>query len=176
MRKILFLFVLMPVILMGQEIKFMGLNIDCDIDTFTKQLKAKGLRQTIDRFEKRIFMGDFATYKNCKIVVTSTEVSKQVKSVEVMFDDLDGQEKEFERNRAYENILLQFKNKYENVIRRTDDTIFKLFGITEYQVVKNNTEVVIGKYDNIESMSILYWNLKQKNNKEISPQKYSNDI
>lgn len=86
MKRLLLTVCLFPMILFGQEIKFMGLNLNSNLDSFCKELEKKGLKKVVDRFEEKEFIGTFATYDSCRIYVTATEVSKKIKRVEVAFN------------------------------------------------------------------------------------------
>lgn len=79
MKKLfLIMFLLIPFSMQGQEIKFMGLEFGTNIEAFCNALKTKGLKQTVDRFEEQEFVGTFATYNNCNIIVKATEVTKRL--------------------------------------------------------------------------------------------------
>lgn len=184
MKKLLIIILLlMPILTMAQEIKFMGIKIDSKVDYFAQQLKAKGLKQTIDRFEEKQFKGTFATYNNCTIIVTGTEVNRMVKSIEIQFEDV--RNKEYERDKVFDNLLVQYKNKYGSKVKLKpmpdDDNILNY---TSYIIKDGDVEIDITKCGPAKVsflgtdcfVNIMYWNLKQKNIEETNPQKYSNDI
>lgn len=157
----------------SQEIKFMGINMDCKIEEFCKQLKEKGLKQTADRFEVKEFEGKFATYDNCRIIVKATEVSMMLKSIEVQFDGIRGNE--FKVNSAYENLRTQYKNKYGKLFK--EDSSMKLLKITSCNIKNSEAEIYLTKFlTNEPCLNVVYWVSKQKYVKETNPNKYSDDI
>ena len=180
MKKLfLIMFLLIPFSMQGQEIKFMGLEFGTNIEAFCNALKTKGLKQIVDRFEEQEFVGTFATYNNCNIIVKATEVTKRVKSVEVQFNSV--RNKEYERDRAYEEILKQYKNKYGSklILKDKKDS---LMGIEKYIV--DNGKIVIeisicgpGMLSKDCFLNVYYYSKELlHNNKEVNSQKYSNDI
>ena len=156
-----------------QEIKFMGIDLDCKVEQFCNKLKEKGLKQTLDRFEVKEFKGTFATYNNCRIIVKATETSMMLKSVEVQFDEVRGDE--FEVNKAFENLCTQYKNKYGDMLH--EDSSLKAMKITSYNVKNSMAEIYITKFLlNEPSVNVVYWVTKQKNVDERNPNKFSDDI
>lgn len=178
MKNLLFILLLAPISLFGQEIKFMGLDLGTDVDVFCKSLKTKGLMQTVDRFEKKEFVGTFATYNNCHIIVKATETSKKVKSVEVLFESV--RDDEHERDNVYKEILKQYYNKYgEKVVSLEYDEVL---GVKRYGITDGDIIIEISSYgpsflspENC-SMSVYYYSKKLLNKKETNPNRYSNDI
>lgn len=174
------LLLLIPFSMQGQEIKFMGLEFGANIDVFCKSLKAKGLKQTVDRFERKEFVGTFATYNNCNIIVKATEVSKKVKSVEIQFTSVENDE--YERDKAYKEILKQYKNKYGNKLV-LETKMDPLIGYEKYIIDNGDIVIKISKYGPSYlspdecSMNIYYYSKELLyDNNEVNPQKYSNDI
>ena len=181
MRKILLLvFSFLSLFSFGQGVKFMNLDMNMSAKTFCQKLKTKGLEQTIDRFETKEYKGAFATYPDCRIVVTTTETSDKIKSIEVIFESVRNDE--YERNKAFNNLLLQYKNKYGEGFKETynDDTLGAIF----YSITIDGISVKLLKLgppaakflgDDC-SLSIMYVNEKTVDLKEKNPSKYSSDI
>lgn len=173
---------LIPFFAMGQEIKFMGLSFGTDVDTFCKNLKAKGLKQTVDRFETKEFVGTFATYNDCRIIIKATEVSKKVKSAEVIFESV--RDNEYKRDEAFSEILKQYKSKYGNKVIKEpyDKTTNDILGLITYYVEIGDIKIHLNKTGpnflspDECSMSIYYYSKSLLNQKENNPKKHSNDI
>lgn len=112
MRKGLF-FCLLNVLLFtytnAQDIRFMGLDLNSNFETFCNKLKEKGLTLEATKLTKKEFTGMFAGYNNCRILVTCTDNTKVVKSVEVIFPY---KKDEYERNKAWFDIIKQYEAKY----------------------------------------------------------------
>lgn len=182
MRKVLYLLVLLfPMLTMGQDVKFMGLEFGTDMNTFCKALEAKGLKQTVDRFDKREFVGTFATYNNCTIIIKSTEVSKKVRSAEVIFESVRNDE--YERNKAFEEILKQYKSKYGNkVVKDSNRDSEELLGLVTYIIDCGDIKIHLNKTGPSLlspeecSMSIYYYSKSLVEKKETNTKKYSDDI
>ena len=163
----------------AQEIKFMGLSLDNDLNSFCKSLSSKGLKKTIDRFEKKEYVGTFATYPDCRIIVNGTTDKKKIKSVEVIFESVT--DKEYERNEAYENIISQYSNKYNGkLVKMPSDDVTKMMNFTEYTITIDAITIHIQKigpgiFDKEEcSMSIVYVNSSANDTGKGTD--YSNDI
>lgn len=165
----------------GQEIKFMGLSLGTDVEVFSKALKSKGLKQTIDRFERKEFEGTFATYPGCRIIVCATEVSKKVKTVEVIFESVRNDE--YERDKAFDAILEQYKSKYgSKLTKKTQSNADNFLGLTTYQVQDGDVKIDLHKTGPSAlspeqcSMSISYISTSLTKIKETNPNKHSSDI
>ena len=164
----------------GQEIKFMGLNLGMNVDEFCKALKAKGLKQTIDRFEEKEFVGTFATYPDCKIIVKATEVSKKVKSVEVQFEAIRNDE--YEVNRAYDAIVEQYKNKYGEKFKEEPYKDSEIIVVRTCTVKDGDLNIHIDKFSpsallpDRASLTVFYFSKSLQSLKEVNPDKHSDDI
>ena len=164
----------------SQEIKFMGLSLNSDVNTFCKSLKTKGLTQTIDRFELKEFEGTFATYPNCRIIVKGSSDMKKIQSVEVVFESVKNDE--FDRDKAYEQILDQYKNKYKDKVKKSpSDDATRMMKFVESTVTISTIEISIRKFgpgifdtDGKCSMSVIYTNTSVPKTEKKS--NYSNDI
>ena len=112
MKKNLFFTLFLVLLFAGtnaQDIKFMGLDLNTNFETFCQKLKEKGLVLEASKLTTKEFKGTFAGYKNCEFIITCTDNTKVVKSVEVIFPfDND----EYERNRAWNDIIKQYEAKY----------------------------------------------------------------
>ena len=164
----------------AQNIEFMGLSLNTDLNTFCKNLKSKGLTQTIDRFEEKEFEGTFATYPKCKIIVKGTADKKKIQSVEVIFESVRNDK--YERDRAFNELLTQYKNKYkDNVKKMPTDDATKMMNFEKSTISIGTTEIHIQKFgptifdtEGECSMSIVYVNTSVP--KEEKTSNYSNDI
>ena len=184
MKKIYLLFTLvmaMPLLAFSQDAKFMGLDLGGSVDTFCKALKTKGLKQTIDRFDKKEFVGTFATYNDCRIIVYATEASKKVKMVEVVFESV--KDDEYDRDKAFKEIVEQYKNKYKDrVVREPYDKSSEALSIDAYIVKCGDIEIDIRKMGpnflspNKCSMYVTYKSKSLCALKEVDENKFSNDI
>jgi len=69
-----------------QHMKFMGIPMDCDANTFAKKLeKEKGLKRGDYGFTEKItLLGDFSGYKDCLFII-DTEGSNPIGGVGVIF-------------------------------------------------------------------------------------------
>lgn len=172
------LFLLIPFSMQGQEIKFMGLEFGTNIDVFCNALKAKGLKQTVDRFETKEFVGTFATYNDCRIIITATEKSNKVKSAEVIFESV--RDNEYERNKAFKEILKQYHNKYGNkvvLLSSIEEIGYKVYGIDNGDIVIHICSSGPSFLSPEEcSMSIYYFSKELSKENEVNQNKYSNDI
>lgn len=174
--------ILLPLLSFGQEIKFMGLALGTDVDAFCKKLKEKGLKQTVDRFENKEFEGTFATYPNCRIIVSATEVSKKVKSVEVIFESV--RNKKEQRDHVYLEVLKQYKNKYGDKLKREpyDKTKNDFLGIKTWSIIEGDLQIHIHKIGPSVlspdecSLSVLYMSESLRMLKELNPNNHSDDI
>lgn len=180
-KLILILFLLVPMLSMAQEAKFMGLELGTDMDSFCNSLLKKGLKQTVDRFSEREFIGTFATYNNCSIIIKCTETSKKVMSAEVVVESV--RNNKYKRDKAFDEILEQYKCKYgDKVIKYTDENDKKFLSLIGYQVECGDIKIKISKFGphflspNECSLSIYYISKSLINNKEINTEKYSDDI
>ena len=177
----LMLALLFPTFAYCQEAKFMGLNLGTDVDVFCKVLKEKGMKQTIDRFERKEFDGTFATYPGCRIIVMATEVSKKVKSVEVVFESV--RNKKYDRDKAFSSILEQYRSKYgDKLVKTSSARDADMLGITNYEVKCGDVTIYLHKTgpsflspDDC-SMSISYVSSSLVKLKEANPNKHSSDI
>lgn len=180
-RLLLILFSIISFNSFAQDVKFMGQNLGDDFDKFCNGLKVKGLAIKTDRFNKREFEGTFATYNDCRIVITSTEVSKKVKSAEVIFESIRNDE--YEVNKTFKEILAQYQNKYGEAVKKTstsDD--YKYFGKTTYTIKLGDVVIRLNKFSPSYlrpdecSMSIFYYSESLIKTKEENTNTYSNDI
>lgn len=180
-RRLLTLVLLLaPIFTFGQSIEFMGMSLNTDFETFCKNLKTKGLVQKIDRFETREFVGTFATYPDCRILVNASNDRKKIQSVEVIFESVEN--KKYDRDRAYTNVVNQYKSKYTGQVKEMEqNSATKMMNVVKHTIKSGAMEIKIQKFgpsifDDEEecSMSILYLNksvpiVEKKNN-------YSSDI
>lgn len=173
---------LIPLLATGQEIKFMGLSFGTNVDVFCKALKAKGLKQTVDRFETKEFVGTFATYNDCRIIIKATEVSKKVRSAEVIFESV--RDDEYERDKAFSEILKQYESKYGSKLKKEpyDKTTNDILGFTTYYIESGDIKINLNKTGPSVlspdecSMSIYYYSKSLVSLKESNTKKHSSDI
>lgn len=85
MRKIFFIIFFLPTILYAQHLKFMGIPIDGDINTFGKQLEAKGFKVDKTDGEVMFLTGKF-TGEDVSVGILSSVESKKVCRIVVFFD------------------------------------------------------------------------------------------
>lgn len=179
MKRLLLIISLFPMILFGQEIKFMGLDLNSNLDNFCNGLEKKGLKKVVDRFEEKEFIGKFATYDSCRIYVTATEVSKKIKRVEVVFN---AKKDRIKRDKIFDELIQQYSNKYKDKLKKVDqDSKNNLLNITSYIISTDKVSIKINKFGpglflDTSSLNILYDNLLEIDNKETNPNKYSEDI
>lgn len=179
MKRLLLIVCLFPMILFGQEIKFMGLDLNSNLDSFCKELEKKGLKKVVDRFEEKEFIGTFATYDSCRIYVTATEVSKKIKRVEVAFN---AKNDKIKRDKIFDELIQQYSNKYKSKLKKiAQDPKNNPLNITSYIISTDNVSIRINKFGpglflNTSSLNILYDNLLEIDNNEKNPNRYSNDI
>lgn len=71
-----------------QHMKFMGIPMDCDANTFAKKLeKEKGLKRAdYAKTEKTILLGDFSGYKDCYFIIEG-EGDNPIGGVGVIFQN-----------------------------------------------------------------------------------------
>lgn len=168
-----------PIFAFGQSIEFMGMSLDTDFETFCKNLKSKGLVQKIDRFETREFIGTFATYPDCRILVNASADRKKIQSVEVIFESVRNDK--YDRDKAYTNVLNQYMSKYTGKVQEMEqDSATKMMNFVKHTVECGVMEIHIQKFgptifdDKECSMSVVYLNtavpkVEKKDN-------YSSDI
>lgn len=178
--KLLTLFLLLfPLFSLGQSIEFMGMGLDTDFETFCKKLKTKGLTQKIDRFEEREYEGTFATYPNCRIIVKGSADKKKIQSVEVIFECVRNDK--YDRDKAYTEILNQYKNKYVGKVKEMEqNSATKSMNFAKHTITSGVMQIHIQKFgptifdDEECSMSIVYLNTSVP--KTEKKDNYSNDI
>ena len=178
-RLLTFFLLLAPLFAFGQSIEFMGMSLDTDFETFCKNLKTKGLVQKIDRFETREFEGTFATYPDCRILVNASADRKKIQSVEVVFESV--RDDEYDRDKAYTNVLNQYKSKYTGQVKAMEqDSATKMMNFVKHTIKSGVMEIHIQKFgptifdDEECSMSIVYVNTSVP--KVEKKDNYSSDI
>lgn len=179
MKKVLFVLLLSLFCLFkvdAQDMKFMGLDLNTKFETFCQKLKDKGLEVDVVKSASTYFKGTFAGHKNCKIIVSCTDITKVVKSVEVVFPykyDEDA------RNDAWRDIFQQYRNKYGSYITIEDgDNVLNFY---RYDFKSSTVNIALQRMgpnmlDDETTFSIVYENLKVSNESSTGAGKYSDDL
>ncbi len=71
-----------------EHLKFLGISMDMNVNTFVEKLKQKGLKYETKTDDAIALKGNFAGYSNCRIYVFPN-VEKKVQVVGVSFDYAD---------------------------------------------------------------------------------------
>ena len=179
MKKNLFFTLFLVLLFAGtnsQDIKFMGLDLNTNFETFCQKLKEKGLVLEASKLTTKEFKGTFAGYKNCEFIITCTDNTKVVKSVEVIFPfDND----EYERNRAWNDIIKQYEAKYgKYTVVKDGGNIVRFF---RYDFANDKVKIVVQRtgpsdFSDNCAFSIVYQNLKVINESSTGAGRYSDDL
>ena len=160
----------------AQEIKFMGLDLNTNFETFCQKLKEKGLTLEASKLTTKEFKGSFAGYKNCDFIITCTDDTKVVKSVEVIFAFNDD---EYDRNKAWNDIVKQYEAKYGKYsIVKDGNNIIRFY---RYDFSNDKVNIAVqrsgpsGFSDNC-SFSIVYQNLKVIHESSTGEGRFSDDL
>lgn len=179
MKKNLFFTFFLALFFVGasaQDIKFMGLDLNTNFETFCQKLKEKGLVLEASKLTTKEFKGAFAGYKNCEFIITCTDNTKVVKSVEVIFPFDDD---EYERDNAWKDIIKQYEAKYgKYTVVENGSNIVRF---VRYDFSSDKVKIIVqrtgpsGFSDNC-GFSIVYQNLKVINESSTGSGRYSDDL
>jgi len=73
----------------NKHLTFKGIPIDGTIENFVKQLKTKGFEHIMTERGVAVLVGDFASFKQCTVAVSSQQPNNLVQGVAVIFNEKD---------------------------------------------------------------------------------------
>lgn len=151
---------------------FKGIPIDGTLTDFVSKMKAVGFT-TAKMFDGiAVFNGDFASYKNCTVLVSMIKAANKVNTVVVEFPNCD-QWSQLEGNYKYLKTMLKEKygeptdcmEEFQNKLPPTDDSQ-KIFSLkfdqctyyTTFKTSKGYIQLSLAQENNTECfVKLQYW-------------------
>ena len=163
------------------DIEFLGKPINIKMDVFSKNITAKGFKLDTDTENKKIYVGTFSGYPNCKIIVSCQPQSKIIRRIEIQFPELNG--KHVQAKEAFQNFSNQYKNKYKDIATIEEQNKPDIIGSFNNKYYTDKVKVTlcfIDSYQNSfveteDSFSIVILNQEVIDIKE-EDNSFSNDI
>jgi hypothetical protein len=163
MRKLIFGFVVLffSMVAMGQHMTFKGVEIDGSVQECVDKLVAKGFRYVgVDDNDVVMMIGDFAGFRDCKVIVFAMEEVGVVNSIGVVFpekEDWSSVERDYNmlKEMLTEKYGLPYKVVEEFHGRVFDDNELKFMFLTTdrctwmttFETDKGDIELFVQKID-----------------------------
>lgn len=170
MRKLLSLLALyfLSVTLVAQEhIRFMGIPLGGQIDSFIEKLeKERGFRETTetDTISDIYYLdGEYRNFKNVRLVVASVNKTKIVGTVSVHCDST------VHNQRQVESLIDEYNRMYGKAERITDYSYTWKVGENEIYIIssKNGINIYYEDYTEVEAKNKLYKRIIEFNKKRV---------